>query len=47
MMKPVYETGSSETCNSLQWNSHSDNLLLAGINGKSLKIFDIKGVYDF
>lgn len=42
-IRPVYETGSSETCNSLQWNTHSENLLLAGINGKSLKIFDIKG----
>jgi WD40 repeat protein len=40
--KPVYETGSSETCNSLQWDSHRDNYLLASLTGKSLKIFDIK-----
>ena len=42
--KPIYETGSSETCNSLSWNQHDENLLLTGINGKSLKIFDIRGI---
>lgn len=43
IFKPAYETGSSETCNSLNWNNHHENLLLAGINGRSLKIFDVKG----
>jgi WD40 repeat protein len=42
-IKPTYETGTSESCHSLTWNPHNMNQLLAGINGKSLKIFDIKG----
>lgn len=42
LIKPVYETGTSETCNSLAWNPNNQNQLLAGVNGKSLKIFDIR-----
>jgi hypothetical protein len=39
----IYETGASETCNSLAWNPHDENILLAGVNSKSLKIYDIRG----
>ena len=42
-IEPVYEMGTSETTNSLSWNPHSENSLLAGMNGKSLKIYDIRG----
>jgi len=41
--KSIYETGASETCNSLAWNPHDENILLAGVNSKSLKIYDIRG----
>lgn len=44
-IKPLYETSASETCFSLSWNPHNENILLAGLeHGKSgkLKIFDIK-----
>ena len=41
--KSIYETGTSETCNSLTWNPHDENILLAGVNSKSLKIYDIRG----
>lgn len=43
LIKSIYETGTSETCNSLTWNPHDENVLLAGINSKSLKIYDIRG----
>ena len=42
-IEPVYEMGTSETTNSLSWNPHSEHSLLAGMNGKSLKIYDIRG----
>ncbi len=47
--KSIYETGTSETCNSLTWNPHDENILLAGVNSKSLKIYDIRGgsIYFF
>ena len=43
LIRSVYETGTSETCNSLAWHPHNQNLMLAGVNGKTLKIFDIRG----
>ena len=46
-IKSIYETGTSETCNSLSWNPHNENILLAGVNSKSLKIFDIRGLTLF
>lgn len=46
-IKSIYETGTSETCNSLSWNPHNENILLAGVNSKSLKIFDIRGMVLF
>jgi hypothetical protein len=42
-IKSFFETGSSESCNSLSWNPHSSFELLAGVNGKALKIYDIRG----
>ena len=45
MIKTIYETGTSETCNSLSWNPHNANNLLAGVNSKSLKIYDTKGQF--
>jgi hypothetical protein len=44
-IRPNYETGTSESCHSLKWNPHNMNQLLAGVNGKSLKIFDIRGTF--
>ncbi|CAF0839136.1 unnamed protein product [Brachionus calyciflorus] len=40
--KPVYETGNTDTCNSLAWNPDKENILFAGLSGKYLKMFDIK-----
>ncbi len=42
IIRSYYETGSSETSNSLNWDPFDSNILLAGLNGKSLKIFDTK-----
>ena len=42
-IRSVYETGTSETCNSLAWDPHCPYSLLTGVNGKTLKIFDIRG----
>ncbi len=44
VFEPVYETGISETCNSLSWNPHDENLLLTGMTGKSLRIYDIRSI---
>lgn len=41
-IRSIYETGTSETCNSLAWHPHNQNLLLTGVNGKTLKILDIR-----
>ena len=41
-IKPLYETGSLESCNSLAWNPHNMHQLLASVNGKTLKIFDVR-----
>lgn len=41
-IKSIYETGTSETCNSLSWHPHNQNMLLTGVNRISLKIFDIR-----
>jgi hypothetical protein len=43
LIKPIYETGTSESCHSLSWNPHNMYQLLAGVNSKSLKTFDIRG----
>ena len=48
IIRPVYETGRSDTCTSLEWSPHSENLLLVGMNAKTLKIYDIRGKFgDF
>lgn len=43
LIRSIYETGTSETCNSLAWHPHNQYSLLAGVNGKTLKVFDIRG----
>ncbi len=46
-IKPLFEAGTSDSCNSLSWNSHDGNYLLAGMlagtKAKSLRIYDIRG----
>ena len=47
-IKPVFEAGTSDSCNSLSWNPHDGNFLLAGMlagtKAKSLRIYDIRGI---
>ena len=39
---PVVELATGETCHSLAWLRSKPTTIVAGMNGKSLKIFDIR-----
>ena len=34
--------GQTETCNSLSWYPNDENLLIAGLNNNSLKLYDMR-----
>ncbi|CAH1789595.1 unnamed protein product [Owenia fusiformis] len=40
--RPLYELGSGETCYSLDWIRNEPKTLLAGMNNKSLRIYDLR-----
>ena len=39
---PTYELAAGETCHSLAWWRNTPSTIVAGMNSKSLKIFDIR-----
>ena len=41
-LHPVVELATGETCHSLAWWRNKPTTIVAGMNGKSLKIFDIR-----
>ena len=41
-LHPVLELATGETCHSLAWWRNKPTTIVAGMNGKSLKIFDIR-----
>lgn len=43
LVKPIAEFGTSEVTYSLAWFYSSSKLLACGMNGKSIKIYDLRG----
>lgn len=43
LVKPIAEFGTSEVTYSLAWFHSSSKLLACGMNGKSIKIYDLRG----
>lgn len=47
LVKPIAEFGTSEVTYSLTWFYSSSKLLACGMNGKSIKIYDLRGNMHF
>ncbi len=44
VLKPLVEFGNAETAHSVAFSLHTPRTLMAGMNNKQIKLFDLRGI---